>query len=367
MQATTPPIAPPARRRIPALDAARAVGVLAMVFGHTLDALLAPAVRTEPAVALYWKARGLTAPLFLLVSGWAVTVAIQRGRAHGFDVLRGRIGRVGLLLLIGFGLRWPGWDLPALFAGKLDVWRHFLSFDALHAIAVALFGSAVLMSLTERRRVQAIAFVALIGGAIVAGLHAPFAPSTTIPGLFMEQALGGTSPFPIVPWIAYFYAGALVGVLAGDAAGRRAAAMAAVGLPLAALVFLDVGEMPPAHPVLIGFRIGTVILLLALLSVVPAGASKLLAPVGRTSLAVYAIHVPIVYGWSTYPGLAGWVGPRLSFAAAAGVALLVLLASFVLARAWGAARRGLAWAWDRRGAAADAVVGYVWGPRDAKD
>jgi acyltransferase len=362
---TNQPAAGP--RRIPALDAARALGVIAMVCGHTLDAVLAPAIRGDPAVVLYWKARGLTAPLFMLVSGWAVSVAISRSGARGADVLRGRLPRVALLILIGFELRWPGWNFAGLWDGEREVWRHLLAFDALHAIAVALLGAAVVFGALSGRGARVVAFALLAAAAVLAGLVMPSPSATTLPDIALEQAFGGTSPFPIVPWVAYFFAGAIVGLVVGDAKGKRAAAMAGAGAVLCALVFLDVGDMPPWHPVLIGFRIGAILLLLALLSLVPAGAARRLAPLGRASLAVYAIHVPIVYGWSTHPGLATRVGPSLSFLAALGVAAGVLVASFLLALAWTAVRRGAAWAWERRGLAVGALVAAVSRPADAKD
>jgi peptidoglycan/LPS O-acetylase OafA/YrhL len=63
---------------------------------------------------------------------------------------------------------------------------------------------------------------------------------------------------------------------------------------------------------------------------VPAGVAGRVAPLGRASLGVYAVHVPIVYGWSGYEGLAGRVGARLSLAEGMAVAGLVLVASFVV-------------------------------------
>ncbi|HYG67688.1 MAG TPA: heparan-alpha-glucosaminide N-acetyltransferase domain-containing protein, partial [Anaeromyxobacteraceae bacterium] len=197
---------PAPRSRIAALDAARALGVLAMVCGHTLDALLAPAVRAEPAVMLYWKARGLTAPLFMMVSGWAVSVAIERSGARGAAAIRARLPRVGLLLLIGIALRWPGWDFAGLWDGKLDVWRHFLAFDALHVIAVALLAAAVVFALLRGRGARVAAFGGLLALAVAGGLVAPAPSATTLPGVALEQAFGGNSPFPIVPWVAYFFA-----------------------------------------------------------------------------------------------------------------------------------------------------------------
>lgn len=44
--------------RVPALDVARALGVVAMVFGHTCDALLSPAARAAPGIAAYWRRAG---------------------------------------------------------------------------------------------------------------------------------------------------------------------------------------------------------------------------------------------------------------------------------------------------------------------
>lgn len=344
-----PAAAPPARRpRIAALDAARALGTLAMVFGHTLDALLAPAVRASPAVAAYWKARGLTAPLFMMVSGWAVTVAISRSGAQGLAVPRARIRRVLLLLLVGYALRWPGWGADRLLAGDRAVWAHLLAFDALHTIAIALLATSLVLAppLADRERLAA--FSLLLLACVALGLlpPAPLAPRpSTVPApvlpLALWQASGGTSPFPLFPWAGYFFAGAILALLAGGGGGRRAAGMAAAGAALVlSTAWSGVGTAPPGEPTLIAFRIGVVLIILALLSLVPAEIARWAAPLGRASLGVYAIHVPIVYGWSTVQGLAGRVGPSLGFAAAAAVAAAVLAASFALFRGLVALRDG---------------------------
>ena len=266
-------------------------------------------MRATPLVDLYWKARGFTAPLFLIVSGWAVSVRIQRGRARGLDISRGRVRRVLLLLFIGYALRWPGWGVAQLAAGDQDVWAHLLSFDALHTIAIALLAASLVLALPWSRREQAWAFGALALLCVALGMPAPAplvphvaALPRSVPALALAQALGGSSPFPILPWAAYFFVGALVGLLAGAGGGRGAAAMALVGAVLVGATFgSGVGEMPMGHPLLFAFRCGVVLLVLAALSKVPAAAAARVAPIGRASLGVYAIHVPIVYGWSTYP------------------------------------------------------------------
>jgi acyltransferase len=73
---------------------------------------------------------------------------------------------------------------------------------------------------------------------------------------------------------------------------------------------------------------------------VPAAAAAKLAPLGRASLGVYAIHVPGVYGWSAFAGLAQRVGPTLPVGAALGLAVAVLAASLALHHGIVAARGG---------------------------
>jgi hypothetical protein len=322
-----------------------------MVAGHTVDALLSPAARLHPAAVAYWKARGLTAPLFLLVSGWAVTVAIRRAPARGLAVVRQRLPRVLLLLAVGVALRWPGWDLAGLRAGDPAVWSHLLAFDALQTIALSFLGAAAVLALGRPPREERLLLWALLVLAVAAGLRppAPFTGAmagplpTSLPALALTQLLGGTSPFPLVPWAAYFLAGSLVGLSVEDGSRRAVAGMAWLGAALiAATAWQEVGTAPPGAPSLIAFRIGVILVLLALLSRIPGALAARAAPLGRLSLAIYALHVPVVYGWSTVPGLAWRIGPRLGAAEAVGVALLVLAASATAAWLFVTTRR-LAW------------------------
>lgn len=335
------PAAPPRRPRLAALDAARAVGVVAMVLGHTLDALLSPAARIHPAAIAYWKARGLTAPLFLLVSGWAVTAAIRRSPARGLGVLRARLPRVLLLLVVGTALRWPGWGWAGLRAGDQAVWAHLLGFDALHTIALSFLLAAGVLALGRPPREERLLLWALLVLAVALGMRTPPPLPASLPALALEQALGGTSPFPLFPWAGYFLAGCLVGLAVEASPDRAPARMAWLGALLVAGTFWqEVGTAPPGQPALIAFRIGIILALLALLARVPAWVGPAAAPLGRHSLAIYALHVPVVYGWSTVPGLAWRIGPRLGAGQALGVALVVLAASAGAAWLLALLRRG---------------------------
>ncbi|MGC3998643.1 MAG: heparan-alpha-glucosaminide N-acetyltransferase domain-containing protein [Anaeromyxobacter sp.] len=328
--------ATPRRPRIAALDAARALAVLAMVFGHTLDAVLAKPFWESPGFAQYWKARGLTAPLFMIISGWAVTLAISRSGATGWDVPRARWRRVALLLFIGYLLHWPGWALERLLAGDREIWAGFLAFDALHVIGLSLGAASLVLALPWARWRQGVAFLWLLALCVVLGRSAPLpdyvqvASLPDLPWLAVVQVVGGSSRFPVVPWAGYFFAGAAVGLLIPQ--DRRGALLeAGLGAALvAATAPFGVGDRFPGDPLLIAFRIGAVLLVLAALSVVPERVARLAAPLGKASLGVYALHLPLVYGWSVFPGLWQRVGPTLGAGAAFATAVGVLLASFAL-------------------------------------
>jgi uncharacterized membrane protein len=318
-----------------ALDAARSLGVVAMVFGHTLDALLSVEARACPLMVEYWKARGFTAPLFLLVAGWTVTLAVGRSRARGLGIAQERLPRVLLLLAVGYGLRFPGWNLPALLAGDPVVWQHFLAFDALHAIAVGLLAVAIVLGLPWRRRAAAGVLLVLLGAlAVVLTPATPGEPPQNLATLALWEATGGTSPFPLLPWLAYFFAGGAVGLLAPGDPMKRAAVLGGVGVTLvAATCWQGVGTMPPAEPALVLYRVGAILALLAALGACPVRIAAALAPLGRASLGIYALHVAIVYGWCRVEGLASRIGPSLGLGEAASVALLVLVCSALIHRA----------------------------------
>jgi uncharacterized membrane protein len=230
------------------------------------------------------------------------------------------------------------------------VWAHFLAFDALHAIAVAMLATTVVLGFGASRRQTGALLALLVVGSVALGL-APPAPATThapsIPILALAQAIGGTSAFPLFPWVGYFFVGALVGTLAGSGEGRRALAMAGLGALLVAGAVWNGAPMAPADPRLFAFRTGVVLVFLAGLSLVPAPLAARLRPIGRASLAVYVIHLPIVYGWSTHQGLLQRVGQQLPLGAALGAGAAVLAASFAvrfaLVRLAGGGRAAARW------------------------
>jgi uncharacterized membrane protein len=338
-----------------------------MVAGHTLDAVLAPAARAGPGLALYWQARGFTAPLFLVVAGWALAASTRRA-AGGPSVLRSRLPRVALLAALGLALRWPGWAREALLRLEPEPWRHLLAFDVLQTIAGGLLLSAAILSLPLGRGRAIAAFALLAGAALTAAFCVPDPRLPAgLAAIALEQAVGGTSPFPLFPWLVYLFAGVVLGLAARDGGRRTALVVAASGLALAIpFVLLSPGDFAPAHPVLVGFRIGVVLLALALLHAVPGWAARAVAPLGRASVAVYALHLPVVYGWSTVAGLSRRIGPSLGLGEALAVAGVVLAASAAAAALLAAARAAAGPARRRAGEALAHLAARLAGGRPAE-
>jgi uncharacterized membrane protein len=315
------------------LDRARAVATLAMVMGHTLDAVLSDAARDGVGMVAYWSLRAVTAPLFLFVAGWAFATTVQRTGAHGTRVLRRYLPRVGLLLGWGYLLRWPGWGLPRLFAGDVTVWRHFLAFDALHGVAAALLLGAGVLSLLKGRAAR---MGALAGLAMLVPLVSPWVRATVEAGgwpLALEQALvSRTSNFPLFPWSAYFFLGGLAGLWLAEV--KRVAhwlCLMGAGTIILALMALWGGDPRVSDPTLVAWRVGLLSVAAGVAMLLPARLDKWMAPVGRASLWVYVVHLPLAYGWSNFAGLATRLGRSQDVLPALGLALSVLTVSLLIA------------------------------------
>ena len=304
-----------------------------MVMGHTLDAVLSDAARDGVGMVAYWSLRAVTAPLFLFVAGWAFATTVQRTGAHGGSVLRRYLPRVGLLLGWGYLLRWPGWGLPAFFAGDVTVWRHFLAFDALHGVAGALLMGAGVLAVVKGRAARMGALAVL---AVLLPVASPWVREAVGVGewpLALEQALvSRTSNFPLFPWSAYFFVGGLAGLwLAGVKRVPHWLCLMGTGTVILALMSLWGGDPRVSDPTLVAWRVGLLSVAAGLAMLLPARLDGLMAPVGRASLWVYVVHLPLAYGWSTFAGLASRLGRSQDVLPALGLALAVLAVSLAIA------------------------------------
>ena len=336
----SPSTLPPSVRRDPWLDAVRGAAVVAMVFGHTLDLTLEDRVRDLPLVTLYWSFRGLTAPLFLVVAGWALVSSL---RAADTEALGRRLRRAALVLALGYGLHWPGLSAAQAMASEGRLWPHLLAFDALPCIGWSIVAGVLVMSLLPRTAGR-------VGALGVLTLWVPFVVTVSWPvgldaGWLWRGFLGHPEAhFPLVPWSAFFFLGGTLSVVVPALPERRHRAMVlllAGGLLLLLLEQTGLEDWSLTSPWPAFYRMGQALLALGLLSPLPVWRVPGLVRLGRSSLGVYVAHLVLLYGWAGDAGLVtGWAR-RLSMPEALAMAAVVLAAAAAMARGVPAALRWL--------------------------
>ena len=305
------------------LDAVRGVSVVAMVFGHTLDLTLLDSVRDRPLVGLYWSFRGLTAPLFLVVAGWALASSLRSTRS---DTVGRRLRRAALVLALGYGLHWPGLSAAQAMASEGTLWPHLLAFDALPCIGWSIVAGVLLLSLLPRTPGR-------IGALGVLALWIPFVATVSWPvglgaGWLWRGFLGHPEAhFPLVPWSAFFFLGGALALLVPTLRERRHRAMAlllAGGVLLLVLEHTGLESWSLFSPWPAFYRMGQAMLALGVLSTVPLWRVPGLVNLGRGSLGVYVAHMVVLYGWAGDEGLASQWARQLSMVEALGAAAVVL-------------------------------------------
>lgn len=327
----SPSTLPPSTHRDPWLDAVRGVSVVAMVFGHTLDLTLLDRVRELPLVGLYWSFRGLTAPLFLVVAGWALVSSLRSARA---DTVGRRLRRAALVLALGYGLHWPGLAAAQAMAAEGTLWPHLLAFDALPCIGWSIVAGVVLLSLLPRTPGR-------IGALGVLALWVPFAATVSWPvglnaGWLWRGFLGHPEAhFPLVPWSAFFFLGGALALGLDMLRARRHRAMALLlAGPVLLLLLEETGleTWSLSSPWPAFYRMGQAMVALGLLATVPLWRIPWLVSLGRRSLGVYVAHLVVLYGWAGDAGLVMRWARGLSMLQALGVGAVVLVAAVAMAQ-----------------------------------
>lgn len=336
--------------RILFIDLMRALAVVMMIQGHTVDVLLSDQYRNSghPFLAVYGTIRGLTAPIFLFSSG---TVFIYLFRMAGKPfrenprVAKG-VRRVLLLLSLGYLLRYPTAQVADFTYVTAESWKIFFAVDVLHLIGASLLILLLLALLAEKSKLSD-AQVFLTGALFFFAAHPLFQRVNWTEFLPVPIAnylyTGNGSPFPLFPNAGYVMCG---GVLGAYLANRQFLAnpkklsllLAAWGAGLFALypilhqagVWLGASEeFQTLDPGLVLMRLGLVLLINALVSFIAFrinSVPNLIILAGRSTLLIYVVHVVILYG-SAWNGGLGHIFQRSFSLCQTVVAVLLMIAA----------------------------------------
>ena len=343
--------------RVIFIDLARALAVVLMVYGHTISALLAPEYRSGPWYDAWVFQRGLTSSLFLLLSGFAFSIATTRHWASHMHVTRAvikRLRRFALFILLGYALHFPVGNV-AEFAGlSPERWRSFLAVDVLQLVGVMFILIQALVMATRSRRVfMVVSFVLAVLTIVFTPAVWRYDWTALLPlplASYLSPANG--SQFPLFP----FGAAVLIGAAAGQLYARWGAShlpsfanwvMLAAGaaLTLAALYTRFIGfdaYGPGAGRGIPGefmLRTGISLIILGVIAHLSQRITHLphvFGAVAQESLLIYFVHLCIVYGSVWNRGLVQYFGETLSPAQTL-PPVVAMIGAMVL----------LAWGWNR--------------------
>lgn len=341
--------------RVVFIDLARALAVVFMLYGHTVNALLAPRYQSGTWFDLWQFQRGLTSSLFLLLSGFAFSVATTRHwQSHlSFSpALVRRMRRFAWLILLGYGLHFPTPRFVLLPAATDAQWRALIGVDVLQLIGVTLIGVQALVMIARSRLVFTVLALGLAAAAV---LVTPWAWSVDWaarlpPALAAYFTPATGSLFPLVPWAGFLLLGAALGQLYArwDAAHLPRFTNLVLLLPGTLMVALGYSERlmrlswfdgPGGFvPAQFLIRAGVCLLLLGGLAYASrqiVHLPRVFSAMAQETLVIYFVHLCLVYGSVWNPGLYQAFGPTLEPGAVVMVVLLLV-----------GAMAGLAWYWN---------------------
>ena len=347
------------KRRIVFIDQVRALAVTMMLVGHSLDRFLADAWKMTDAYRNYQFVRGLSSALFLTVAGFSLVIS-SFGRmadyTHLSERMRGRIRRISYILFLGMVLQIPS----ATLSGMLQVtdpirWERFVSFNVLQNIGCGLALLHLILFLTRTTKRFA-ATVGICAIAIFALASITYRPEfdAALP-FFLRGAfnLFHFSRFPLVPLTAFIFVGALFGVAYWQAKETPTekwifAAAAATGTLLIIFEQLIRGGMfgglypyatfDPFTPGNTFARLGCALLIICIFylgnqfKVILAGPALTMS---RESLAIYFIHLLIVYGNAHMKGIFSSMAHRMTLFQAGLFAVGLIAAMYGMAKGLG--------------------------------
>ena len=317
----------PTKQRVQFLDLLRGWSVIVMIQTHVFNSTLRLDILATPFFDYIRFIDGLVAPSFLFASGMAYAVTTRRKAAQylsfGRPLLR-QMTRLLFILLIGYGLHLPKFNYYHLrYEAGAQAWGVFWQVDVLQCIAMSLILLQVLLLiLRSERLLYAVATAVTIAVVAVTPFMWTIDFFTMLPVPLAEYLNGlHRSLFPLFPWLAFLFAGAVTGYrfqLAREAAAAQTGGdpllritreTAVAGVAMIALSFVlnaipgsasgpnDPWGLSPAFFLL---RLGLVLLICAGMAwwetartVSPASAVCL---IGRESFLVYATHLILLFG-----------------------------------------------------------------------
>jgi hypothetical protein len=298
-----------------------------MLGGHSMSHFLGEPWRAGPAYTNYQFVRGLSSALFLMVAGFSCVIA---SFGHFSDYLqwsprmKARLRRIGLILFLGYTLQLyaPSLSLFLQHATPTNLER-FLKFDVLIHIGYGLALLHLMMRLAgSERRFAVAAAVALPLFFLAAAVTYRPDVDAAIPTIFRGAVnMHHRSRFPLVPYTSFMLIGALMAYgftrlretprewtlfLVGSLAGLGLCGFEWFikhAVPGGVFPYSTPAKMMPGDTFARAGCAMLVICGLYFLGRVRVFFARYSMALSRDSLAIYFVHLFLIYGSASAPGL----------------------------------------------------------------
>ncbi len=344
------------KERLIFIDLMRAFAVLQMVQGHTINALLSPEYRTLDSGFFYiWHTiRGFTAPIFMFTSGLAFTYLLRSANAPFWQnprIVKG-LKRVGLLLFLGYLLRFPFTHLLNISDISFGQWLTFYTVDALHLIGFGLLFVIILSIIAEKFKISD--NIVFLSGALFFFLLAPTVlTSESVNSLplvirnYFSDKFG--SLFPLFPWAGYVLSGALLGSFIAQNKELVKSKVFSYNLVFYGTLFVSLSVIISQLSVhgliedlywveiikLVALRLGVVIALYGVATIIEKKMNycpQIIKLLGANTLLIYVAHLLLLYGFAYFPGFEKILGTNLSSELALISAIAMIIAMVVMVK-----------------------------------
>ncbi len=336
--------------RVSSLDLARFFAMLFMIQGHTIYAI------TDPLTIDYsifpwnfWNFfRGLTAPVFLMVSG-AVHIFANKRDENGdlpHKTMIKRFKMCLLLLIIGYILAYPPIKIYQLNTVPLPFWADFFKVNILHIFAISLFLLTLIYKVTKTDKQLAIVSLSIAVGItalspMVLAINWNDYLHLSIANYLTYQ---NGSIFSIFPYTAYLFYGVVLGLVLKnmDWSLRNNFLMKygmIAGLLVSVLMYpmylnmmpIYSGFMFKASPAFTLLTVGLVLLFISFSAFIYkyfANFDSIFSLFSKRSIVIYVVHLAILYGTPVVPSFQYMFGNRLDMIGslfAVGIVILMTL------------------------------------------
>ncbi len=314
------------------IDALRGLAVLWMIETHVVDVVLSKSFKSGWLYNIINVSNGFVAVTFLFCAGAGFWIAATR-KAEDYrkfaPPLWQYLRRLGLILLIAYWLHFPTMSFQRMWYLRWESWLSFFQIDILQTIVYSSLFALILLLLIKNLSVLKWIYGLI---AIIVILTTPFVwdidPFSFLHPFFASWiAKYPISKFPLLPWSAYFFAGAFFTALFFQTNDKRKLSLYLFIFSTILMFVLyytrEYTDIYPGYkswwlvsPFHVLFRLSAAVSAFSLLYLVEEWykdkrIGRALQLCGQESLYIYVAHLLLVYGSIAKFGMQYYIGSRL--------------------------------------------------------